>query len=110
MVNQRNTKPVSFSITPAADNRLAMLAQLQATTKSAIVNDLALTAPDAVPHVILNVVSLDPLVITGDRWEGQYTGIIGVRFPMNADDPTFYPVMSYFRISDTFEGVISRLQ
>ena len=112
MVKQkRKTVPISVSVSTGANNRLATLAGLQSVPKSKIVNDLLLMAPDIPPQFTLTVLSVDPLVITGDKWDGVLDGVVGVKFPNNgADDTTFYPVLSFFKVRDTYEGFVARLQ
>lgn len=79
MVDKR--KPTSILYPPAVANRLEELVKGNEKTASQIVRELIMAAPDHLPKYNVMIRSLFPLIITGDSWEGEFTGTVLVRFP-----------------------------
>jgi hypothetical protein len=74
-------KPTSIVYPPAVAERLQELIKHNGITGSQVVRQLIMAAPDQLPTYSVVIRSLFPLIITGDSWEGEFTGTVQVYFP-----------------------------
>lgn len=99
MVDKR--KPTSILYPPAVANRLEELVKGNEKTASQIVRELIMAAPDQLPKYSVIVRSAFPLIITGDSWEGEFTGTVLVRFPEPSGLEKVVPLVNLYHLEET---------
>lgn len=78
--------------------------------KSSVLRELIKQAPGILPRYMLTVLSYEPFILHGDKWEGVFTGVIRIKYPESPGGSVFYKLAADYAISMTFEEVVNRLK
>lgn len=99
-------KAATFTFQESLLEKLANIAKRRATTRGRVLEDLIATADEHHLSRTLYVESVDPWVVSGERWEGKFTGYLRMVYPNGSDLRSVEKFVSGLKYENAIDKVV----
>lgn len=105
----------TYNLSAYARDRLFKIAEINDLTVSDLIERFVLEASDTKPFRMVNILSWNPLTISGEKWEAPFTGYVRLHLPeegavrmveLSVEDSTFSQFTQYVSMLVLDGGII----